>query len=94
MPENDLPELPSPSVAAAMLGRVGGLTRWARATDRTAATALARAAADAALDQRLILELALDPLSPTFPAQLDAARRAHFARLALRSWESRRGASL
>ncbi len=71
-----------------LAGRVGGFTRWSRESDRTQATAAPRAA----FLRRFKLEV--DPegkLSPTKRAQMaEAARRAYFARLSLKRWQSRR----
>jgi hypothetical protein len=57
------------------LGKIGGLTSWSKTADRSARTAPARAAFLARFED------APDP---------EAARRASFNRLALRSAEARR----
>lgn len=70
------------------ISRIGGLTRYSRETDRSGATAAARAAfRDSFLDQ-------VDPdhvMSETDRVvAADTARRAHMARLSLRSAQARR----
>ncbi len=62
--------------------RIGAHTKWARTDDRTAATAPARAA----LEKRFLDEAGGDPV------RAEHLRKAHFARLALRSAQSRRKA--
>lgn len=63
-------------------------TRWSREPDRTAATSPARAAFEARFDDEV------DPGRVLAPAErarrADAARRAYFMRLALRSAQARR----
>ena len=70
------------SAAASMLGRIGAHTSWANTIDRTARTAPARAA----LEQKFIDEAGGDPVRAAH------LRKAHFARLALKSAQSRRKA--
>lgn len=66
-------------------GRLGGYTRWARTSDRTAATAPAREAASEALAARFEREVDPDGTlpGPERAVRAEAARRAHYARLAL-----------
>jgi hypothetical protein len=77
-------------------GRLGGLTKWSRTTDRTEGTAAARAAGPGCNEYWLTK---LDPerfADATQQQRLDAAdamRRAHFARLAMKSAQARRTAS-
>lgn len=76
-----------------MGGRAGGLESWARTVDRTARTAPARAKAPGELDywlERLDPERFADATEAQRLAAADAARRAHFARLALASAKARR----
>ena len=68
------------SSAASLLGRIGANTKWANTTDRTAATAPARAA----LEQKFLDQADGDPVRP---ANL---RKAHYQRLALKSVQARR----
>lgn len=58
-----------------LAGRVGGLTKWAGTTDRSAATAPAR--------QAFLDRFANEP-------DPEAARKLYFARLSLKRWQSRR----
>lgn len=81
--------MPSP-LEASMRGRIGAHTKWATAPDRSAATEPARRAAATALDARLAEEFHLDSGAPDFGDRLEHARRAHFARLALKSATARR----
>lgn len=81
----------SPAAERALRARLGGLTRWAKTSDRTAATRPGRTTFDARFEREI------DP-DGTLPAaeralRADAARRAYFTRLALRSASSRRKAS-
>ncbi len=62
--------------------RIAAHTSWANTTNRTARTAPARAA----LDARFLAEADGDPV------RADHLRKAHFARLALKSAQSRRKA--
>lgn len=68
------------SSAASMLGRIGAHTKWAKTTDRTAATAPARAA----LDQKFLDQADGDPV------RAEHIRKAYFQRLALKSVQARR----
>ena len=63
-----------------MLGKIGAHTKWANTTDRTAATAPARAA----LEQKFLDQADGDPV------RAEHLRRAHYARLALKSAQARR----
>jgi hypothetical protein len=74
----------------ALRARLGGLTRWAHTSDRTAATKAGRTAFDA----RFYREVDPDGTLPAAERALraDAARRAYFTRLALKSASSRRKA--
>jgi hypothetical protein len=65
-----------------MLGRLGAHESWARTTDRSARTAPARAA----LDQKFLDAADGDPVRAAH------MRKAYFARLALKSAQSRRKA--
>lgn len=80
----------TPASERALRARLGGLTRWAKTVDRSAATLPGRTA----FDERF--EREVDP-DGTLPAaeravRADAARRAYFTRLALKSASSRRKA--
>lgn len=66
--------------AASMLGRIGAHTKWANTTDRTAATAPARAA----LERKFLDEAGGDPL------RAESLRKAYYLRLARLSAQSRR----
>ena len=68
------------SSAASLPGRIGANTKWANTTDRTAATAPARAA----LEQQFLDQADGDPVRA---ANL---RKAHYQRLALKSVQARR----
>lgn len=76
-----------------LAGRYGGLRSWANTSDRTARTAPARKAAPGSIDYWLAK---LDPerFAEATPEQrlaaAEAARKAHFAGLALRSARARR----
>lgn len=80
----------SPASERALRARLGGLSKWAKATDRSAATMPARTAFDARFAREVDPEGTLPPAERALRA--DAARRAHFTRLALRSVTSRRKA--
>jgi len=67
----------------AAIGRIGAHVSWANTADRTARTAPARAA----LDQKFLDAADGDPIRAAH------LRKAHFARLALRSAQSRRKAT-
>ena len=66
-----------------LAGRAGAHISWANTTDRTARTAPARAA----LDAKFLEEAGGDPVRATH------LRKAHFARLALKSAQARRSRS-
>lgn len=70
-------------------GQLGALAKWGRETDRTAATAAARRAAE---DRWYIAIRAEHPDLDERAARLmaDARKREHFLRLALKSAASRR----
>lgn len=68
------------TAAASMLGKIGAHTKWANTTDRTAATAPARAA----LEQKFLDEAGGDP------RRAESLRKAYYARLALKSAQARR----
>lgn len=68
------------TAAASMLGRIGAHTKWAKTTDRTAATAPARRA----LEQKFLDEAGGDPL------RAESLRKAYYLRLARLSAASRR----
>lgn len=70
----------SAAVAASVLGRIGAHMKWANTTDRTAATAPARAA----LEQKFLDQADGDPLRAA------SLRKAYYARLALASAKARR----
>jgi hypothetical protein len=76
-------------VARSLAGRIGAHTKWAKTSDRTAATAPARRAF---LDR---FEREVDPdgvLSPQERGRrAESARKAYFTRLALKSAHARRG---
>ena len=63
-----------------MLGRLGAHESWARTVDRAARTAPARAA----LDAKFLAQADGDPVRAAH------LRKAHFARMALKSAQSRR----
>jgi hypothetical protein len=65
---------------ASRLGKIGAQEKWGRCTDRTAATAPARAA----FEQGFLDRAGGDPVRAAH------LRKAHFARLALRSAQARR----
>lgn len=65
-----------------LLGRIGAHASWANTADRTARTAPARAA----LDQKFLDQAGGDPVKAAH------LRKAHFARLALKSAQARRKA--
>jgi hypothetical protein len=62
------------------IGRIGGHSKWANTTDRTAATAPARAA----LEAKFLAE------SDGDPQRAASLRKAYFARLSLASVKARR----
>ncbi len=67
----------------ALAGQIAAHSRWGRVIDRAAATAPARAA----LDAKFLREAGGDPV------RAEHLRKAHFARLALKSAQSRRKAA-
>jgi hypothetical protein len=75
-----MPQIPASE--RKLMGRAGAYQSWANTTDRSARTAPARARFDATF-----LEQAEGD-----PARADALRKAHFARLALKSAQARRRA--
>ena len=72
--------------------RLGAHAKWARVSDRTAATAPGRLAATTGLDTKLAAEYGIDLTHPDYFVRLAHARSAHFARLALKSAKARRRA--
>lgn len=74
-----MPDSPHDSELS-MLGRLGAHVSWANTADRSARTAPARAA----LEQKFLDEAGGDPVRATH------LRKAHFARLALKSAQARR----
>jgi hypothetical protein len=83
--------MPAKSTEASLRGRIAALERWARTDDRAAATAPARAGLTARFERDV------DPTGELDPAErarrVAAKRKAHFARLALLSAQSRRRAA-
>lgn len=82
--------MPAKSVEASLRGRIAANTRWAHTADRTAATAPGRAGLEARFEREVDPKGELDPAERA--RRVDALRKAHFARLALRSAQSRRSA--
>lgn len=86
--------MPTPDPHRQALGRLGAHVSWANTVDRTARTRKARQKSPASVEYWLA-RLVPERFANATPQQrLDAAeamRRAHFAALALRSAESRRG---
>lgn len=75
------------------IGRYGGLKSWANTVDRTARTAPGRKAGPASIDYwlaRLDRERFAEATDAQRLAAAEAARKAHFAELALRSAKARR----
>jgi len=70
--------------------RIGAHAKWARVSDRTAATAPGRLAATTGLDTKLAAAYGIDPTHPDYVVRLTHARSAYFARLALKSAQARR----
>lgn len=70
----------SPTAEASAWGRIGAHIKWASTTDRTAATAPARAA----LEQKFLDEAGGDPVRARH------LRKAYYQRLALKSAAARR----
>ena len=69
-----------PQTDAALKGRIGAYVKWSRTSDRTAATAPARAGFLARFEREVDPDGKLDPL--TRAQRAESARRAYFARLA------------
>jgi hypothetical protein len=76
---------------ASMYASIAANERWARTSDRTAATAPARAGLDARFEAEVDPNGTLDPAERA--KRIAAKRRAYFKRLALRSAQSRRQAA-
>jgi hypothetical protein len=77
----------------AQFGRVGALESWSRTPDRTARTAPARHSGPSSIEwhlARLDAELFADATDEQKLAAAESARRAYFARLALKSAKARR----
>lgn len=74
-----MPDSP-PDAELSMLGRLGAHVSWANTADRSARTAPARAA----LEQKFLDEAGGDPVRAAH------LRKAHYARLALKSAQARR----
>ena len=82
-----------PSSPRQLSGRYGGLKSWANTTDRSVRTAPARTASPASIDywrDRLDPERFADATEEQRLAAAEAARKAHFAELAMRSAKARR----
>ncbi|MFN8192599.1 MAG: hypothetical protein U0R78_19655 [Nocardioidaceae bacterium] len=77
---SDQPLAPETSQTLSTWGRVGAHVSWANTKDRSARTAPARAA----LEQRFLDEADGDPI------RAQHVKKAHFARLALKSAQARR----
>lgn len=75
-------------VDRSLIGRIGAAERWARTTDRRAATAPARAALASKWEREVDPEGRLDPDERAYRAS--QAQRAHMQRLALKSAQVRR----
>jgi hypothetical protein len=73
--------------------RIGAHASWAATADPSARTAPGRAAARRTLDARLCEQYGLDPGGDDFAKRLEHARRAYFAKLALRGATARRKAA-
>ena len=78
MPESEL----------SLAGRIGAHVSWARTPDRTKRTQPARDAFDARFEREVDPDGTLDPVERALRAA--AARKAYFARLALKSAQARR----
>ena len=79
-----------------LAGRVGGLKSWANTPDRTVRTAPGLRAGPGAVDywlDRLDPERFADATDAQRVAAAECARRAHFAAMALKSAQVRRGGS-
>ena len=68
------------TAAASLIGKIGAYTKWANCTDRTAATAPGRAA----FERKFLDQADGDPM------RAQQLRRAHYARMALKSAKARR----
>ena len=75
--------MPTASSDRSLIGSIAAHTSWAQTADRTARTAPARQA----LDAKFLLQADGDPV------RAEHLRKAHYARLALKSVQSRRKAS-
>jgi hypothetical protein len=82
--------MPAKSTDASLRGRIAAYERWARVTDRTAATAPGCAGLEARFAREVDPDGKLDPAERA--RRVDAKRKAHFTRLALLSARSRRAA--
>jgi hypothetical protein len=82
--------MPAKSTDASLRGRIAAHERWARTSDRTAATAPGRAGLEARFEREVDPNGELDPAERA--RRVDAKRKAHFMRLALLSARSRRAA--
>lgn len=71
-----------------IIGSIGGHESWSRTADRTARTAPARDKFDARFEKQVDPDGLLDPAERARRAE--NARKAYFARLALKSAQSRR----
>lgn len=78
----------SPESELSLAGRIGAYTSWANTPDRSARTAPGRAAFDRRFEDEVDPDRLLDPA--TRAQRADAARKAYFARLALKSAQARR----
>ncbi len=74
--------------ARALIARIASHTRWAHVDDRVAATAPARKAAFDRFEREVDPTGSLDPQERARRAE--SARKAYFARLALKSHQARR----
>lgn len=72
--------MPGSGTERALIASIAAHTSWGNTTDRTARTAPARRA----LDQKFLREAGGDPI------RAEHLRKAHFARLALKSAQARR----
>jgi hypothetical protein len=83
--------MPGKSGEASLHARIAALERWAKTEDRVAATAPARAGLNARFEREVDPKGELDPAE--LARRVEAKRRAHFTRLALKSAQSRRQAA-
>lgn len=74
--------------ARVLLGKIAANERWSHETDRSAATAAARAAFDDRFEREVDPDGVLPPAERA--ARAENARRAFYQRMALKSVESRR----